>query len=246
VFSRNVEHHSGVVRAFTSAVVRDCPQSSALSSVLENMLGCVRSVARRRMLARCIMGFTVGCSVPSTYSVPEPGNDGPLAATAGSAGSPSAAGAGSVAGAAGTSATAQGGASGATGGSGGAAGTGSSVPDAGLIPDVEPGLTGTTNLFSALLGVPREEVDAKLTLAVARVFGIGTGEPNLPVRESGYRLYYELPQDPSLAFIWAADSSDIRSEGMSYGMMIAVQMDLQSQYDRLWGSLISTEPCQRK
>ncbi len=37
-----------------------------------------------------------------------------------------------------------------------------------------------------------------------------------------------------MAFIWAADSNDIRSEGMSDGMMIAVQMDLQSQFDKLW------------
>ena len=37
-----------------------------------------------------------------------------------------------------------------------------------------------------------------------------------------------------MAFIWAADSDDVRSEGMSYGMMIAVQMNLQAQFDRLW------------
>src|SRR5262249_34273258 len=42
------------------------------------------------------------------------------------------------------------------------------------------------------------------------------------------------PQDPSMAFIWAADSDDVRSEGMSYGMMIAVQMNLRPQFDRLW------------
>ena len=34
-----------------------------------------------------------------------------------------------------------------------------------------------------------------------------------------------------MAFIWAADSDDVRSEGMSYGMMIAVQMDLQTQFE---------------
>src|SRR6185295_18525296 len=70
--------------------------------------------------------------------------------------------------------------------------------------------------------------------AVNRFFGIGTGEPNQLIVDSGYRCYYELPQDPSMAFIWAADSNDIRSEGMSYGMMVAVQMDLHQQFDRLW------------
>ena len=93
---------------------------------------------------------------------------------------------------------------------------------------------GTNNLFSELLGRSQAEVDAKLTTAVNRFFGIGTGEPATPTRDSGYRCYYELPQDNSMAFIWAADSNDIRSEGMSYGMTVAVQMGMQTQFDRLW------------
>jgi oligosaccharide reducing-end xylanase len=100
-------------------------------------------------------------------------------------------------------------------------------------PDL-PGPGGTTNLFSELLGIPQADVDAKLTLAANRIFGIGTGESATPIANAGYRLYYELPQDNSQAFIWAADSNDIRSEGMSYGMMIAVQLDMQEQFDRLW------------
>ena len=93
---------------------------------------------------------------------------------------------------------------------------------------------GTTNLFSELLGIPEADVDAKVTLAANRIFGIGTDESATPIANAGYRLYYELPQDESRAFIWAADSNDIRSEGMSYGMMIAVQLDMQQQFDRLW------------
>ena len=94
--------------------------------------------------------------------------------------------------------------------------------------------TGTVNLFVELAGKTEAEVDQKLTTAVNRFFGIDTGEPNELILMSGYRCYYELPQDPSMAFIWAADSNDIRSEGMSYGMMIAVQMGLREQFDRLW------------
>jgi oligosaccharide reducing-end xylanase len=92
---------------------------------------------------------------------------------------------------------------------------------------------GTPNLFLEL-GKTQAEVDDKLSLAVRRFFGIGTNESATPTVASGYRCYYELPQDPSMAFIWAADSNDIRSEGMSYGMMIAVQMDLKSHFDKLW------------
>lgn len=94
--------------------------------------------------------------------------------------------------------------------------------------------TGTVNLFVELAGKTQTEVDEKVTTAVNRFFGIGTNEPNEPAVMSGYRCYYELPQDPSMAFIWAADSDDIRSEGMSYGMMIALQAGLHEQFDRLW------------
>jgi oligosaccharide reducing-end xylanase len=101
-------------------------------------------------------------------------------------------------------------------------------------PPPAPAAGRTTNLFTELLGIPEAEVDEKLTLAVNRFFGIGTGESTTPVRNTGYRVYYELPQDPSRAFIWAADTNDVRSEGMSYGMMIALQMDMQDQFNRLW------------
>jgi oligosaccharide reducing-end xylanase len=98
----------------------------------------------------------------------------------------------------------------------------------------EPSNRGTENLFATLLGKSDAEVDEKVVTAVHRFFGIGTGDPAELIRDSGYRLYYELPQDPTMAFIWAADSNDVRSEGMSYGMMIAVQMNMQRQFDRLW------------
>src|SRR6185369_17244835 len=98
-----------------------------------------------------------------------------------------------------------------------------------------PGGNGkTTNLFTTIAGRTQSDVDQKVTTAVNRFFGIGTSEPATPTAASGYRCYYELPQDPSMAFIWAADSDDVRSEGMSYGMMIAVQMNLHDEFDRLW------------
>jgi oligosaccharide reducing-end xylanase len=100
-------------------------------------------------------------------------------------------------------------------------------------PEPEPSEI-TLNLFGGLLGKTDAEVDDKVNTAVGRFFGIGTDEPATLVPDSGYRCYYELPQDPSLAFIWAPDSNDIRSEGMSYGMAIAVQTGLHEQFDRLW------------
>jgi oligosaccharide reducing-end xylanase len=93
---------------------------------------------------------------------------------------------------------------------------------------------GTANLFTDLLGIPVGDVDAKVRLVVDRLFGIGTNEPAIPQVDTGYRIYYELPQDPSQAFIWCADENDVRSEGQSYGMMIAVQMNMQTEFDKLW------------
>lgn len=107
------------------------------------------------------------------------------------------------------------------------------VPPEPLI-DVQDTGVGTSNLFMTELSKPPSEVLNKLQTAVNRYFGIGTLDPATPVADGGNRLYYELPQDPSHAFIYAADSADIRSEGMSYGMFIAVQMDMQDQFDRLW------------
>lgn len=101
-------------------------------------------------------------------------------------------------------------------------------------PPSPGGAKGSPNLFVELAGKSQAEVDQKVTTAVNRFFGIGTGEPGTPTKDSGYRCYYELASDSNMAFIWAADSNDIRSEGQSYGMMVAVQMDLKTEFDKLW------------
>ncbi|MCK6580799.1 MAG: glycosyl hydrolase family 8 [Anaerolineae bacterium] len=46
------------------------------------------------------------------------------------------------------------------------------------------------------------------------------------------RVYYPVGDD--MAYMLDVNNQDIRSEGMSYGMMIAVQMDRQEEFDRLW------------
>ena len=46
------------------------------------------------------------------------------------------------------------------------------------------------------------------------------------------RLYYPVGDD--MAYIYTADTDDVRSEGMSYGMMICVQMDKKKEFDCLW------------
>ncbi len=46
------------------------------------------------------------------------------------------------------------------------------------------------------------------------------------------RVYYPVGDD--MAYLLDTGNSDVRSEGMSYGMMIAVQLDKQEEFDRIW------------
>lgn len=79
------------------------------------------------------------------------------------------------------------------------------------------------NLFGAWLGAPASRIDARIAATWSQ---FTTGDP---VRE---RLYFEVGDD--MAFIHDVGNDDVRSEGMSYGMMIAVQLGDQARFDRLW------------
>lgn len=46
------------------------------------------------------------------------------------------------------------------------------------------------------------------------------------------RLYYESGSD--MAYILDVNNNDVRTEGMSYGMMICVQLDRQAEFNALW------------
>ena len=50
--------------------------------------------------------------------------------------------------------------------------------------------------------------------------------------DASERIYYPVGDD--MAYIHSVGEDDVRSEGMSYGMMIAVQLDKQEEFDRLW------------
>jgi oligosaccharide reducing-end xylanase len=79
------------------------------------------------------------------------------------------------------------------------------------------------NLFRELLGKSEAETTVRIE-AVWRQFTQGD--------EKTERLYFEAPDDT--AYIADIGNGDLRSEGMSYGMMIAVQLDRQDQFNRLW------------
>ena len=79
------------------------------------------------------------------------------------------------------------------------------------------------NLFRELLGKTDAEVSAKLDAAWQQLF-YGNNETQ--------RVYYPVGED--MAYIADIGSGDVRSEGMSYGMMIAVQLGHQAEFNRLW------------
>lgn len=46
------------------------------------------------------------------------------------------------------------------------------------------------------------------------------------------RVYYPVGDD--MAYIMDTGNTDARTEGMSYGMMICVQLDMKEEFDRIW------------
>lgn len=79
------------------------------------------------------------------------------------------------------------------------------------------------NLFAEYLGKSDAEIQAKVETAFQQLF---YGD------EYHERVYYPVGED--MAYILDVANDDVRSEGMSYGMMIAVQLDKQEEFNRLW------------
>ncbi len=79
------------------------------------------------------------------------------------------------------------------------------------------------DLFTDLLGKSKSEVTARIDSVFNQLF-YGDNETE--------RVYYPVGSD--MAFIEDIGNNDVRTEGMSYGMMIAVQMDKKEVFDRLW------------
>jgi xylan 1,4-beta-xylosidase len=79
------------------------------------------------------------------------------------------------------------------------------------------------NLFQEYLGVSYSSLDTKIDVAWNQLF---YGD------DSDQRIYY--PVDDNMAYILDTGNGDVRSEGMSYGMTIAVQLDHKAEFDRLW------------
>lgn len=69
-------------------------------------------------------------------------------------------------------------------------------------------------------GYSQSDIDAKLAKAYHDVF------------EGQNRVYFEVGD--SMAYVSDLKNHDARTEGMSYGMMVAVQLNKKDVFDRLW------------
>jgi oligosaccharide reducing-end xylanase len=102
--------------------------------------------------------------------------------------------------------------SGASSSGGGGQGTGCTPP------------TNYPNLFATILGQTQSDVDAKITAGFTQLFHDPANKNN---------VYYTGP-GTNEAYVEDIADNDVRTEGMSYGMMIAVQLGKQTEFDALW------------
>jgi oligosaccharide reducing-end xylanase len=82
------------------------------------------------------------------------------------------------------------------------------------------------NLFSET-GYSPQEVTGKINVAFKQLFH---GDPNTQA------VYFSAGTNANgpMAYIYDIHNKDVRSEGMSYGMMIAVQLDKKAEFDAIW------------
>jgi oligosaccharide reducing-end xylanase len=69
-------------------------------------------------------------------------------------------------------------------------------------------------------GYNQADIDAKLAKAYSDVF------------KGPWKVYFEVGD--SMAYVSDVKNHDIRTEGVSYGMMVAVQLNKKDVFDRLW------------
>lgn len=77
------------------------------------------------------------------------------------------------------------------------------------------------NVFSEL-GYSEEEIERKLQDTWEQVF----------YGDDDTRIYYPVGDD--MGYLLDTGNLDVRTEGMSYGMMLCVQMDRKEEFDRIW------------
>lgn len=99
-------------------------------------------------------------------------------------------------------------------------------------PDADTSASGAVatgkyrNLF-AEIGKSQADIERKIDAAFQHLF-YGDAKDAAVYYQAGGN------ENGPLAYIYDVNSNDVRSEGMSYGMMITVQMDKKAEFDAIW------------
>lgn len=83
-------------------------------------------------------------------------------------------------------------------------------------------ITGEYRNVFAEIGKSREEIEKKIGDTVKTFFYGSEGE----------RIYH--PSGEDMGYLEDTGNHDARTEGMSYGMMMCVQLDMKEEFDRIW------------
>jgi len=78
----------------------------------------------------------------------------------------------------------------------------------------------TTRNILLELGYNQEAIDQRIDAVYKQLF------------ESTDRIYFEVGD--SMAYVSDLKNKDVRSEGLSYGLMVAVQLNKQEVFDKIW------------
>ena len=97
-------------------------------------------------------------------------------------------------------------------------------PPAPVLPSQGAYESGDYRNMFAEFGYSQSEVTARLNKVYDQLFH-STDTENKALM---------VPVGDDMAYIWDFHNNDVRSEGMSYGMMMALQMDRQDDFDKLW------------
>ncbi len=96
-------------------------------------------------------------------------------------------------------------------------------PPAPTPPDTGAFFSGEYRNMFAEWGKTDEEIQARIDQAWNQLF---YGDDHTE------RVYYPVGED--MAYMLDTGNNDVRTEGQSYGMMIAVQLDKQEEFNRIW------------
>jgi endo-1,4-beta-D-glucanase Y len=102
-------------------------------------------------------------------------------------------------------------------------------PPAPVLPTQGAFFSGNYRNLFAEAGYSIPDINTKVDAAYNQLFHSTQTD-----RITGQAIFIADPTNATRAYIWDTGNNDVRTEGMSYGMMMAVQMNRQDDFNKLW------------